>query len=277
MNKLLLIISLFVISISLNKTFAACAPPVTPTALNASVTVITSPTAQVTITWTAPGADDIQLQISTNATFTALVFNSFTANDGTQAINGFTCGSTYHIRIFGHETSSGGCLSPARTLLNFVVNCATCSDGIMNQNETGIDCGGVCPACAAPTCSDGVMNQDETGIDCGGVCPVCVFSCNDGIQNGTETGVDCGGTCLVLCNQNLGTTAGTSGCTGAELATIYPTNCDQVGTTAFNTNTPTVDAVSSGTYTAPPGGVSCGVDGGEGVWARYESRLKFSC
>lgn len=25
----------------------------------------------------------------------------------------------------------------------------------------------------APTCSDGIMNQDETGIDCGGVCPAC--------------------------------------------------------------------------------------------------------
>ena len=24
---------------------------------------------------------------------------------------------------------------------------ATCSDGKKNQNETGVDCGGVCPAC----------------------------------------------------------------------------------------------------------------------------------
>jgi hypothetical protein len=48
---------------------------------------------------------------------------------------------------------------------------ATCSDGIQNQGETGIDCGGPCPACV--TCNDGIQNQGETGIDCGGPCPAC--------------------------------------------------------------------------------------------------------
>jgi hypothetical protein len=47
----------------------------------------------------------------------------------------------------------------------------TCSDGVQNQGETGVDCGGPCPAC--PTCNDGVQNQGETGIDCGGPCPAC--------------------------------------------------------------------------------------------------------
>ncbi|MEO5906280.1 MAG: GEVED domain-containing protein [Saprospiraceae bacterium] len=47
----------------------------------------------------------------------------------------------------------------------------TCSDGIQNQGETGIDCGGPCPAC--PTCNDGIQNQGETGIDCGGPCAPC--------------------------------------------------------------------------------------------------------
>ncbi len=46
-----------------------------------------------------------------------------------------------------------------------------------------------------PTCTDGIQNGDETGVDCGGAnCPVCP-TCNDGIQNGDETGVDCGGSC----------------------------------------------------------------------------------
>ncbi len=49
----------------------------------------------------------------------------------------------------------------------------TCSDGIQNQDETGVDCGGVCDAC--PTCSDGIQNQDETGVDCGGVCDPCLI------------------------------------------------------------------------------------------------------
>jgi|GEM_PF-2937145 len=47
----------------------------------------------------------------------------------------------------------------------------TCADGIMNQSETGIDCGGPCAAC--PSCSDGIQNQGETGIDCGGPCSAC--------------------------------------------------------------------------------------------------------
>jgi hypothetical protein len=47
----------------------------------------------------------------------------------------------------------------------------TCFDGIINQDETGVDCGGVCTPCPIPeTCVDNIMNQDETGIDYGGVC-----------------------------------------------------------------------------------------------------------
>ncbi len=51
----------------------------------------------------------------------------------------------------------------------------TCSDGIQNGNETGVDCGGSCPPCSTPpTCTDGVQNGDETGVDCGGAsCPPC--------------------------------------------------------------------------------------------------------
>lgn len=48
---------------------------------------------------------------------------------------------------------------------------------------------------SSPTCSDGVQNGDEEGVDCGGSnCAPCP-SCNDGVQNGNETGVDCGGDC----------------------------------------------------------------------------------
>jgi hypothetical protein len=70
--------------------------------------------------------------------------------------------------------------------------CSSCNDGIQNGNETGVDCGG--PDCAAcPTCTDGIQNGSETGVDCGGPdCSACP-TCSDGIQNGSETGVDCGG------------------------------------------------------------------------------------
>jgi len=46
----------------------------------------------------------------------------------------------------------------------------------------------------APTCSDGIQNGSETGVDCGGPdCGACLPTCSDGIMNGSETGVDCGG------------------------------------------------------------------------------------
>jgi len=59
----------------------------------------------------------------------------------------------------------------------------TCADGILNQDETGIDCGGkYCLPC--DSCADGIQNQDETGVDCGGsiCCAVCpVLNC-DGVN-----------------------------------------------------------------------------------------------
>ncbi|MDO9231541.1 MAG: PKD domain-containing protein [bacterium] len=55
-----------------------------------------------------------------------------------------------------------------------VTTTSTCSDGIMNGTETGVDCGGSCPVCpTTPTCSDGIQNGTETGVDCGGSCPAC--------------------------------------------------------------------------------------------------------
>ncbi len=45
--------------------------------------------------------------------------------------------------------------------------CGNCSDGILNNQETGIDCGG--PNCSpCPSCNDGILNNGETSIDCGG-------------------------------------------------------------------------------------------------------------
>ena len=74
----------------------------------------------------------------------------------------------------------------------------TCTDGLQNQGELGIDCGGPCPAIcgATATCTDGIMNGDEEDIDCGGSCPdacTTTATCTDGLMNGNETGIDCGG------------------------------------------------------------------------------------
>jgi hypothetical protein len=100
----------------------------------------------------------------------------------------------------------------------------SCSDGLRNGSESGVDCGGSCPTpCTSPapeSCSDNRRDQDETGVDCGGNCVtdcvagqgcrvdgdcspsllcspsshVCAaISCADGRQDGDEILVDCGG------------------------------------------------------------------------------------
>ena len=104
------------------------------------------------------------------------------------------------------SSESGATFAPT---LNVCYVSATCGDGVQNQGEAGVDCGGPCAAC--PSCNDGVKNQNETGVDCGGVCNACA-SCGDGVKNQGETGVDCGGPCAACptCNdgvQNQGETA----------------------------------------------------------------------
>jgi hypothetical protein len=79
---------------------------------------------------------------------------------------------------------------------------STCYDGIQNNGEEGVDCGGLCPPC--PTCYDGIQNQNETGIDCGGPCDPCP-GCANRIKDEFEEGVDCGGPCppCPTCNDKI--------------------------------------------------------------------------
>jgi hypothetical protein len=69
---------------------------------------------------------------------------------------------------------------------------ASCSDGVQNGGETGVDCGGSCPPCGnGQGCQAGAGCQ--SGVCVAGVCQAA--SCADGVQNGGETAVDCGGSC----------------------------------------------------------------------------------
>ncbi|TAL51747.1 MAG: hypothetical protein EPN86_06065 [Nanoarchaeota archaeon] len=68
-----------------------------------------------------------------------------------------------------------------------------CDDGIMNNDETDIDCGGSCKPCSnGKKCS--FSAECQSSVCSGGIC-VSSFSCNDGTKNGGETDVDCGGNC----------------------------------------------------------------------------------
>jgi hypothetical protein len=55
----------------------------------------------------------------------------------------------------------------------------SCVDNILNQGETGVDCGGPCAPCGL--CTDGILNQNEVAIDQCGVCGIqqTLFAYND--------------------------------------------------------------------------------------------------
>ncbi|MEK6903238.1 MAG: hypothetical protein AABW64_01155 [Nanoarchaeota archaeon] len=72
------------------------------------------------------------------------------------------------------------------------IKVTTCSNGLQDGDETAVDCGGSCPACA--TCTDSVRNQNEAGVDCGGPCEkkceikVDPNACTDGCLQILENG-----------------------------------------------------------------------------------------
>ncbi len=68
---------------------------------------------------------------------------------------------------------------------------ASCSDGLKNDTESDIDCGGSCAQCAVnKRCGAG---SDCTTLVCASVCQP--PSCADGVRNGGESDKDCGGSC----------------------------------------------------------------------------------
>ncbi|KAF8058369.1 hypothetical protein HT031_005687 [Scenedesmus sp. PABB004] len=168
----------------------------------------------------------------------------------------------------------------------------TCSDGIKNGLETGVDCGGsACPACsigttclvptdcdtgncvqgtcsgAWPTCSDGIKNQDETGTDCGGVsCRPCPLQQPCALDGDCSSGNCVNSVCSTVAPSCSNTTCGGtcpacpagSKCTAAT--DCASTNCVS-GVCATKEPTCT-DGVKNGDETAVDcGGSSCALCG----------------
>lgn len=97
-----------------------------------------------------------------------------------------------------------------------------CRDRVQDGDETDVDCGGSCQACAAATscsvpadcqsgactdgtcgaasCTNGRRDGYESDVDCGGVCPVCVTGAvcaadRDCASSACDNGVSSVGTC----------------------------------------------------------------------------------
>jgi hypothetical protein len=104
------------------------------------------------------------------------------------------------------------------TMIETTAPLPSCDDGIQNQDETDVDCGGdVCGpcadgancqegddceigscvglVCAAPSCDDGVQNADESDVDCGGGCPDCADNLLCNAPEDCQSGVCSEGAC----------------------------------------------------------------------------------
>ena len=100
-----------------------------------------------------------------------------------------------------------------------------CYDGVLNNGEINIDCGGPnCEEC--DHCTNGVWEPErgETWLDCGGECPVCP-TCANGVQDGDEIGIDCGG----VCGGCVGGQAGGGDRAVAGVAAVCGVFCIEVG------------------------------------------------
>jgi hypothetical protein len=76
------------------------------------------------------------------------------------------------------------------------VSGATCTDGYRDGDESDVDCGGACPACADGKSCDG-GSACISGVCLDGRCQA--PSCTDRVKNGAESDVDCGGGACPKC------------------------------------------------------------------------------
>ncbi len=148
-----------------------------PDNLNASASGNTA-----TLTWNnGVNANDYEVAYKASANTTWI---EQTVTGTSYTITNLSTCTSYDFRVKSICTNNSSAFSATFTFDS--AGCPTCTDGIQNGNETGIDCGGTdCSAC--PTCTDGIQNGDETGIDCGGAnCPTCPLSYCDSQGNDTS-------------------------------------------------------------------------------------------
>lgn len=158
----------------------------------------------------------------------AVVGNPKGKGAGGECAGGMDCksGKCVDAKCTAPEKSAGrGCKGPtdceSKVCVASVCQPARIDDGVMNGQETDIDCGGPA-ATGAPRCADD--NGCKAGTDCTSkVCDPASKKCakptsTDGVQNADESDVDCGGVltgapkCVVgkTCNKHEDCT--TDGC-----------------------------------------------------------------
>lgn len=171
---------------------------------------------------------------SPDSTFSYYPILSFETSTGTQTVNlkddpscgdleeFATCtyttvaadlngGSLIRVRVYVAVTDGENVLNtnePTDTeLVGSGGGTPTCFDGVQNQGETGVDCGGPCSACGSPpVCGNGVIEAGE--------------QCDDGNQvstDGCRNSTAVAGPCTIpngwVCDNQAPTVPNTFGCT----------------------------------------------------------------
>lgn len=103
-----------------------------------------------------------------------------------------------------------------------------CDNGVLDEGETGVDCGGVCGA----TCMNGELCDDDG--DCkSGYCDVDTMTCEnptceDGVENGNETDADCvcvAAECKAAPEDNMCQSCIKAGCCDAVVECLKDAKC----------------------------------------------------
>ena len=107
-----------------------------------------------------------------------------------------------------------------------------CDDFTKNGAETGVDCGGGCPGCAAGLACN-VAEDCTSGVCAKSLCQV--PTCSDTIKNGGESDTDCGGSCTPCapgkaCLADTDCAAGT--CTSDKCASSIQAQLEEEDTSA---------------------------------------------
>ena len=135
-----------------------------------------------------------------------------TCNNGAQDFNetDIDCGDLCNKCTLNQSCNiNEDCLSNYCNLFNSSKRCSvfidepTCVDGIKNQDETDLDCGGSCPGCTTTkSCS---INSDCLSDHCDPEIRRCVIpdTCSNNLLEVDETDIDCGGNCLSCENSKV--------------------------------------------------------------------------
>src|SRR5690606_20716447 len=91
----------------------------------------------------------------------------------------------------------------------------SCDDDTLNQTETDVDCGSMCPACA-PTQHCRGNSDCDSGVCSGSPLRCRAATCSDDTLNGGETDVDCGGSTSCSRCEAGGVCAGHGDCTSGR-------------------------------------------------------------